>query len=69
MISKEKEQWNLFRVFLLLKMNVFGGKKEILSAWNPTKRKLLIDVIDDWGRGHSTSINGDITQEALAMKT
>ena len=69
MISKEKEQWNLFSVFSLLKMNVFGGKKEILNAWKPTKTKLQIEVIDNCGRRHSMSINRDITQEALAMKT
>ena len=39
MISKEKEQWDLFSVFLLLKMYVFGGKKEILSACKPTTNK------------------------------
>ena len=51
MIIKEKEQWNLFSVFLLLKMYyVFGGKKEILSAWKATKRKQQIEVIDDCGK-------------------
>ena len=40
MISKQKEQWNLFSVFLLLKMYyVFGGKKEILSAMEANKKQ------------------------------
>ena len=52
MISKEKEQWNLFSVFLLLKMYVFGGEKETPQCMeaNKKKKKLQIEAIDKCGR-------------------